>query len=368
MAYSVSNTIGTVVATVLDGQKDTSSTSLTFIGKSVTDYGQIQNDNFLWLLENFSSPTEPAYPQEGQIWWDSLSKIMRVFIAGVGWKTLSGFMSGPVVPTIFYNGDQWWDSTNEQLKIWNDTEWILVGPVYSKLDGKSGALVENIYDVGDTKHTITKIYHTGEVFATVSKGLEFTPNVAITGFPTIKPGLQISSTLSNVKVHGTATNADALGNVPAANYFRSDRDNDGTGNLRIRNSLLTVGANSELAVVVGSSGELIIDHRTADSFAFFRSNVGGTLTTVMTMDGQVGRISTSYPINSENVANKDYVDTTVLNAEIALVNAFNSAIDIAKRNFRFVMTGSRYQPTVHVGSDAPNNAVGVNGDIWIRFY
>lgn len=368
MSYSVANTVGTVVATVLDGQKDTSSSSLVFIGKSVINYGEIQNENFLWLLENFSGPSEPAQPQEGQIWWDNVNKNMFVYIVGIGWKPLSSFISNSVAPLNAYSGDQWWDTVNQQLKIWVGTEWALVGPAYSVVDGKTGALVENVFDNSATKHTITKIYSAGTVLATISKYAEFTPNVAVTGFSTIKPGIQLSSTLSNIKVQGTATNSDALGGIPAANYFRNNADNDGTGNLRVRNSLFTVGANSELAVVVGSSGELVIDHRTADSFAFFRSNVGGTLTTVLTMDGQAGRISTSDPVNNENVATKGYVDGRDLSYSVSLTNAFNSALDIRSKNYQFTSANTRYQPTVYVGSDAPNNAVGTNGDIWIRFY
>ena len=368
MAYSVANTIGTVVSMVLDGQKDASSTSLVFIGKSVVDYGQIQNENFLWLLENFSGPSEPAQPQEGQIWWDNVNKNMFVYIVGIGWKPLSVFISSDVSPINSYYGDQWWDTVNEQLKIWNGVEWILLGPAYSKVDGKTGALVENVFDSGATKHTITKIYSAGDVFATVSKYDEFAPNVAIDGFTTIKPGIQLSSTLSNIKVHGTATNSDSLGGVPAANYFRTDTDNIGYGNLRIRNSTISLGINDRFSIV-NNGAVLSFTNRTNNSTTTFLSNVGGTLTTSLYLNGINGTPSTALsPVGADSLTNKAYVDQQDVAYQTAIVNYTDQQIDIARKNFEFTSTGTKYQPTVYVGSDAPNNAVGSNGDLWIRFY
>ena len=54
MAYQVNNFRGTLVTTVEDGTIDTT-TDLRFIGKNYAGYGEVQNENFLHLLENFSS-------------------------------------------------------------------------------------------------------------------------------------------------------------------------------------------------------------------------------------------------------------------------------------------------------------------------
>jgi hypothetical protein len=39
---------------------DTTSTSLTLTGKGLNNYGEIQQDNFIKLLENFASQWQPA--------------------------------------------------------------------------------------------------------------------------------------------------------------------------------------------------------------------------------------------------------------------------------------------------------------------
>ena len=51
MPYIINNTNGIAVATVDDGSIE-DSTSLTFVGKNYSGYGQIQNQNLYHLLEN----------------------------------------------------------------------------------------------------------------------------------------------------------------------------------------------------------------------------------------------------------------------------------------------------------------------------
>ena len=52
MPYTINRYNGTVVTTVADGTVDTT-TDLKLIGKNYAGYGEIQNENFLFLLENF---------------------------------------------------------------------------------------------------------------------------------------------------------------------------------------------------------------------------------------------------------------------------------------------------------------------------
>ena len=51
MAYTVNKTDGSVLTTVADSTLDTTS-DLTLIGKNYAGYGEIQNENFVYLLEN----------------------------------------------------------------------------------------------------------------------------------------------------------------------------------------------------------------------------------------------------------------------------------------------------------------------------
>ena len=54
MAYEVNKFNGTFLVSVSDGTIDTT-TDLRFIGKNYAGYGEVQNENFLHLLENFSN-------------------------------------------------------------------------------------------------------------------------------------------------------------------------------------------------------------------------------------------------------------------------------------------------------------------------
>ena len=54
MAYVINLTNGGSLVTVEDGTID-QSTSLKLVGKNYAGYGEIQNENFIHLLENFSS-------------------------------------------------------------------------------------------------------------------------------------------------------------------------------------------------------------------------------------------------------------------------------------------------------------------------
>ena len=64
MAYIVNNSRGQIVAVVGDGTVNTSATDLALIGRAVTNFGDFQNENFVYLLENFASPAAPTQPSK----------------------------------------------------------------------------------------------------------------------------------------------------------------------------------------------------------------------------------------------------------------------------------------------------------------
>ena len=76
MAYTVNKFDGTLIATVEDGTID-NTTNLRFIGKNYAGYGEIQNENFLHMLENFAGGTAPSRPVAGQMWYDSATAKLK---------------------------------------------------------------------------------------------------------------------------------------------------------------------------------------------------------------------------------------------------------------------------------------------------
>lgn len=52
---------------------------LVFIGRSLLDYGEVIQNNLLYLLENFANPTRPQSPSQGQLWYKNTDMLDESF-------------------------------------------------------------------------------------------------------------------------------------------------------------------------------------------------------------------------------------------------------------------------------------------------
>lgn len=66
----------------------TNQCSLDLIGKNVIPYGQILQENILHIMENFCSDVPPLYPTDGQLWYDSVTNELNLFVEN-GWTVVS---------------------------------------------------------------------------------------------------------------------------------------------------------------------------------------------------------------------------------------------------------------------------------------
>jgi len=66
MAYVINKSDGTAFVTLEDATVD-NSTSITLVGRNYVGYGEAQNENFLFLLENFAHEIAPVKPIIGQL-------------------------------------------------------------------------------------------------------------------------------------------------------------------------------------------------------------------------------------------------------------------------------------------------------------
>ena len=71
MSYIINNSRGQIVTVVGDGTVNTTATDLALVGRAVTNYGEFQNENYVFLLENFARSTAPVQPILGQLWYNS---------------------------------------------------------------------------------------------------------------------------------------------------------------------------------------------------------------------------------------------------------------------------------------------------------
>jgi len=294
MAYTINLTDGTVFAVIADGTINTSS-SMTLVGKNYAGYGEFLDENFIRLLENASNTTAPGAPLTGQLWWDSANGLLKVF-NGTIFKTISAATSSTTPPSFAVQGDLWYDTTNAQLKVYTGTTWLLVGPQFTAGTGVTGAIVNTIVDNAAIAHVVVELYVDDDIVGIISKDATFTPQVAISGFTTVRPGITLATLVgSQIPLfQGTATLAENLvsGNtvVSPNSFMRTDQNTGTTGTLTVQNnSGLSVGLNSDARINVAGTA-VNFNNQTIGGNINMGVNIGGTPTTALQIVGTTGVI------------------------------------------------------------------------------
>jgi len=271
MAYQVNKFNGVLQTSVADGTID-SSTDLRFVGKNYAGYGEVQNENFLHLMENFANTSAPPKVITGQIWYDSGNKKLK-FYDGTKFKVANGAEVSVTQPSGLGIGEFWWDSGAKQLYTWSGTQFVLVGPAASPELGSSAIATDTIKDnqtpVADT-HAIIKIIAGGEVVAIVNALEDFVPATSTgltANFPIIKQGITLintpanGQTTSDYRFWGTASNADKLGGRAAEEYVRVGVTNPFTSSITFPDIGFYVGQDADLRVWVENSEDVIIENK-----------------------------------------------------------------------------------------------------------
>ena len=371
MAYTINLTDGQIFATIADGTINTSS-SMTLIGKNYAGYGEFLDENFIHLLENSSNTTAPAAPLTGQLWWDKTNSLLKVY-NGSTFKTISAATSSSSAPTSNVTGDLWFDTTNQQLKVWTGSAWLIVGPAYTAGTGTTGAIVDTIVDNVSVTHVVIKLYVEDSVVGIISKDAAFTPQSAITGFTTVRPGITLS-TLVGAQVplfQGTATNAQSLDGNAASAFMLKNTNQTTTGTLGILNNTgLTVGVNQDLKLgVTGTTAT--ISNQTSNGNIAFSVNIGGTPTTVMNINGANGTISgNQINANYADVAERFHADVeydagTVV--ELGGVNEITKvSAELSDSVFGVISTRAAYLMNSQAGTDATHPPVAMTGRVPVK--
>jgi hypothetical protein len=219
MSYVLSKSNGSTLLVLNDGIVDNASTSITFIGKNVAGFGDAQNENFLHLLENFSSYVEPRSPTQGQIWFDTNSKVFRPAVFdGANWRPLAvSLYSSSLVDTLVNGGgnnfaatqpgDFWFDSVNKQLYVVTSTasDVTLVGPERVTGFGTTKMVSAMMLDTSNVPHAVIQVTLNGEILSIISTE-SFVPAVAssVPGFARVNRGMTFKNYSSTTR-YTTAT-------------------------------------------------------------------------------------------------------------------------------------------------------------------
>jgi hypothetical protein len=180
MTYSITLTNGSPLTTVADGTIDQTVTDITLIGQNSTNYGLYFNENLIKLLENFANTSQPSRPQKGQLWFDTSENRLKVY-DGTSFKPAGGTLVSSSAPSSLTTGDLWINSDTSQLFFNDGTQNTLAGPSYTKTQGRSGFIIEDIVDVKGINHTIVLLYVANTLLGLFAKE-SFVPASSITGF------------------------------------------------------------------------------------------------------------------------------------------------------------------------------------------
>ena len=129
MAYSITNTDGTVTVNVADQAID-STFSLNLIGPNATNYGDDIARNTVRQLENFAGTTAPNPTTKliGQLWYDKNDSVLRAWNGTVWQKLRPQVLNAQPTGTgieASSSGDVYFNSVNNQSYIHDGTSWKL---------------------------------------------------------------------------------------------------------------------------------------------------------------------------------------------------------------------------------------------------
>jgi hypothetical protein len=89
MSYIINNSRGNIVAVVAAGTVNTTSTPITLVGQGVTNYGTAENENYVWILENFCNTTAPSAPLLGQLWYNNATDTLSAYNSTNTWTAIA---------------------------------------------------------------------------------------------------------------------------------------------------------------------------------------------------------------------------------------------------------------------------------------
>ena len=287
MAYTINRFDGSTLTTVQDGTVD-NFTDLKIVGKNFAGYGEIQNENFIFLLENFSSQAPPPRPISGQIWFDADNSKLK-FYDGSKFRTTGGAEISEETPVGLTEGDFWWDTQNEQLYAYNGTDFVLVGPQDAGEGITQMQSTSLLGADGLTRSVIVSVINDNIVHIISNEAFTIAEDSRPPGFDVVKQGVTLRNTLSgsggvtsrvtdNYVFWGTASDSDKLGGKNASEYIEKG-DASFESLVEFADVGFAVGDSNDLRVLIENDDQAVLENavgnvislRTKDTFGIVKT-------------------------------------------------------------------------------------------------
>ena len=373
MAYNVNKTDGSTII-VLDGTKDTTSTSIVLFGRLVQNYGDQTNENFVHLLENFSFTTSPANPIKGQLWYDANTTVENIKVYdGTDWVSVGSNLKGNVdiqgnltvggggnVEIKELNGLVHINNTNNNGNIVLFANVAGTSTEVLNVQGNTG-LITVLANATSNMGITTKVYvDSVDAQNRYDAGVAMTANVA-----TINANLAVrTDEESQLRANITAANVEidtTQANVGSYQTFSNTRADSTSANLGTVVGTTVPGINANVGAFQTYANT---------SITTINNNVTGANTSISTLSGRLDSVNLAQTAAlSANVNLKaDTAGPTFTGTPVAPTATFG-ANTTQVATTQYVMTrgvfwdGSRK----FVSTADPTVSDGADGDIWFKY-
>jgi hypothetical protein len=211
MAYVINKFSGEELIVLDDGTLDTT-TSLGLVGRNYVGYGETQNENFLFLLENFANSAPPSRPIVGQIWFNTTDATAYAY-DGTQWNPIGAASVSATTPTNNNKGALWLKTPVNQLFVYTGTEWRFIGPEAVEGFGSTRARSGSLDNTAGDPRPVIFLETNGTAFAIcTASAFVINPSNSVIGFSNVlQAGINLSETAKiNGSITGNAATADQL--------------------------------------------------------------------------------------------------------------------------------------------------------------
>jgi hypothetical protein len=225
MAYLINRYNGEELASLDDGTLDTT-TSLGLLGRNYSGYGEIQNENFVFLLENFANGTSPLSPLSGQLWYNSDTGSLNIY-DGNDWRSAAVTEVSRSEPQVATNGSLWVDEDTDQLYVFNNG-WKLVGPQAVDGFGSTQLLSEKLLSNDGIEYPVMKLIIDDQVQAIITRNnFTIAEDERPEGFSVLRKGVNLKFDFPLIgNMIGNSSTATHLANSRAINGILFDGQED----------------------------------------------------------------------------------------------------------------------------------------------